>query len=333
MSAINTIVIVGATGVQGRSIIKAFLQLPDWHIRGTTRDVSSATSTALSAQGVEMVQADLSDPPSLDQAFAGADTIFLNTDFWVTYKAAMKAGETREAASKLAFDTEVQYAKNAAHAAAQVPGLRRFVYSALGPMNKASNGKYSHSGHWESKAAVVDYIEASVPALAKKTQFVYPAAYHTNAFLLPKQHPQHFGNEMILLLPGSTSTSIPVIDMDVTFGLLVRSLIVNEDAGVKLFAYDCNPGAEELLEAWKQKTRLEARFVAKSVEKMQEITGLPYEVLDGAGFLSEYHYMAGVGGKVIEPQDLKSPVKTKTFAEMLETRSMEELIGVKHNGR
>jgi hypothetical protein len=332
MSTKKTIVVVGATGIQGLSVVKAFLSLPDWHIRGTTRNVSSPAASDLTTQGVEMVQVELADPASLDRAFAGADTIFLNTDFWAPYAKALKGGESRESSSKIAFDAEVRHAKNAIEAAAKRPPLRRFVYSALGPMNKASGGKYSHSGHWETKAAMVDYIEKEMPELAKKTQFVYPTAYHTNAFLLPKQYP-HFGEDRILLLPGFANATIPVIDTDITFGLLVRSLVVGEDAGVKLFAYDCNVSADDMLQAWKQRTGLDARFVQVPLERMQEITGLPYEVLDGAGFLSEYHYMAGVEGKIIEPKDLKNPVATKSLLEMLETIDMAKLIGSVHNAR
>ena len=332
MSTKKLLVIVGATGVQGQSVVKAFLSLSDWHIRGTTRDVSSPAASTLAAQGVEMVQAELADLASLDRAFDGADTIFLNTDFWAPYASALKSGESRESSSKIAFDTEVLHAKNAIEAAAEKSTLRRFVYSALGPMNKASGGKYSHSGHWETKAAVVDYIEKEMPQLAKKTQFVYPTAYHTNAFLLPRQYPQ-FGEEMILLLPGSVNGTIPVIDMDITFGLLVQSLIVGEDAGVKLFAYDCDVSAEDMVQAWKQRTGLGAKSVQEPLAKIHEITGLPYEVLDGAGFLSEYHYMAGVEGKIIEPEDLKTPVATKSFLEMLETIDMAKLVGSRHNAR
>jgi nucleoside-diphosphate-sugar epimerase len=53
------ITVFGATGKQGGSVVKKFLEdpklQPEWSIRGVTRDVSSASAKALTAKGVEMV--------------------------------------------------------------------------------------------------------------------------------------------------------------------------------------------------------------------------------------------------------------------------------------
>lgn len=53
------ITVFGATGKQGGSVVKTFLEdpklTPEWAVRGVTRDVSSDRSKALAAKGVEMV--------------------------------------------------------------------------------------------------------------------------------------------------------------------------------------------------------------------------------------------------------------------------------------
>lgn len=332
MSTPKIIAIVGATGIQGRSVANAFLSLPDWKVRALTRNPSSPAAQSLAASGAEVVQAELDDVDSLSRAFAGAYAIFLNTDFWAPYGEAVKSGVDRETSTKKGFEAEFGHAKNAVDAATQVPSLHRFVYSVLGPMKAASGGKYPHSGHWDSKAAAADYIEKR-PELVGKAAFIYPAAYDTNTFLLPQIYPHLGGDREVqwaLMLPGPPSTTIPVLEMKTNFGLLTRSLIVGEEAGVKLFAHDCNPNGKDLVEMWNKITGKNAKFVEESMEGMHKITGLPYEVLDGPGYLSEFHYMHGVKGKIIEPKDLKDKVPTKTLEEILRARGMDDLLGSQH---
>jgi hypothetical protein len=317
----NTIAIVGATGIQGRSVASAFLSLPDWHVRGLTRNPDSPSAKALAAQGAELVQTNLECPESLS-------AIVVNTDFWAPYGVAKATGETPERATQIGFETELLHAKNAAEAASTISTLRRFVYSALGPMKAASGGKYPHSGHWDSKAAAADYIEKKIPELVGKVSFVYPGAYHTNSFLYPQRLP-HLGDEWVVMMPGPITTTIPVIDTDVTFGLLTRALIIDEDAGVKLLACDCHLTTEQAIEAWNKFTGKSARFEEVTLQQMQEITRLPLEVLEAPAFLAEYNFMDGVEGRVITPADLKSKVETKTFEQILEQRGLDEVLETK----
>jgi NAD(P)-dependent dehydrogenase (short-subunit alcohol dehydrogenase family) len=179
MSSSDTkiIVIVGATGNQGGSVATTFLTLPSWHVRCLASNPSSPSAQKLAALGAEVVKADLSDQASLSLAFKDANAIFVNTDFWETY-ASSNAPPTpledgTKSGSEAAFDLEVCHGKNAATAAADIGSLEIFIYSALGPMAAASKGKYPHSYHWESKAAIVSYVEGEQPSLAKKTSFIY----------------------------------------------------------------------------------------------------------------------------------------------------------------
>lgn len=63
------ITVIGATGIQGGSVIAAALKSGDWKIRGVTRNVNSDTSKALASKGVEMVTADWNDESTLVKAF------------------------------------------------------------------------------------------------------------------------------------------------------------------------------------------------------------------------------------------------------------------------
>lgn len=65
----KTIVILGATGKQGGSVVKAFMHDPSFAVRAVTRDARSAAAKALSDKGVEVVEADTMDEASLVKAF------------------------------------------------------------------------------------------------------------------------------------------------------------------------------------------------------------------------------------------------------------------------
>jgi uncharacterized protein YbjT (DUF2867 family) len=99
------LVIIGATGKQGGSVIKSILSDPaaskQFKLRGVTRDTSKDASKVLADQGVEMVAADLDDKASLVKAFEGAYGVYAVTDFWAT----------------MDKDTEVKQGKNMADAA------------------------------------------------------------------------------------------------------------------------------------------------------------------------------------------------------------------------
>ncbi len=80
----KTIAVVGATGAQGGGLVRAILADPDggFAVRALTRKPDSDKARKLSAQGAEVVAADLDDFESLRKAFAGAHGTFCVTNFW-----------------------------------------------------------------------------------------------------------------------------------------------------------------------------------------------------------------------------------------------------------
>jgi uncharacterized protein YbjT (DUF2867 family) len=63
------VVVVGATGGQGGSVINRLLADGSYRLRGITRDIQSKGAQALAAKGVEMVTADLNNQQSIITAF------------------------------------------------------------------------------------------------------------------------------------------------------------------------------------------------------------------------------------------------------------------------
>ena len=102
MSGSKVVVVFGATGVQGGSVIKSILGDPraaeQFKLRGITRDPSKPNAQALAAKGVECVkvcdgslslsqsdglkQGDVDSKESLRQALKGAYGVFAVTNFW-----------------------------------------------------------------------------------------------------------------------------------------------------------------------------------------------------------------------------------------------------------
>jgi hypothetical protein len=162
-------VIVGATGGQGNSVVRALLKDPSYKIRGITRNPSSEKGKALSAQGVEVASADLNDEASLVKAFSGASVIFGVTDFFEPF-----AKTDAEEALKVEYGQGV----NIASAASKTSSLEHFIWSTLPDSRKISNGEYIVP-HFEAKARIDAYIKEN-KSLLSKTTFLYVTFYSSN---------------------------------------------------------------------------------------------------------------------------------------------------------
>lgn len=185
MSSQKLIVVVGATGNQGGSVVNTFLQEPDWRIRGITRNPASASASSLASRGVEVVQADLDEPGSLTAAFQDAHAIFAITDFWAIYRNPDAAKDEfkpkpGQQLNDWAKGRETSQLKNIIDAAAKVPSLERFVVSSMPNVTRLSGGKYTHVCHFDSKADAVDYEKETYPDLWAKTSEYKPGFFLSN---------------------------------------------------------------------------------------------------------------------------------------------------------
>jgi uncharacterized protein YbjT (DUF2867 family) len=123
------IAVVGATGQQGGSVVRALQANKQFKVRALTRNPAKHRELA-----DEVIQADLNRPETLGSAFAGAHGVFLVTNFW---------GEGSD---------EVGQA-TAAVRAAKDAGVQHFVWSTLPDVEGISGGKL-HVPHFTGKAKV-----------------------------------------------------------------------------------------------------------------------------------------------------------------------------------
>ncbi|OBT66989.1 hypothetical protein VE03_04181 [Pseudogymnoascus sp. 23342-1-I1] len=325
------IVVVGATGIQGDSVARTFLNLPNWKVRALTRDPSSPASIALAARGAEVVQADLRDINSLFTAFQDANSIFLNTEFWSVFRLHMaklmeNGGKLEEGLmdpSEAAHQSEVSRGKNAVQAAAKVPTLERLIYSALPSATKITGGKY-HSLHWEAKADIVEYIESEHPELAKKSSFIYLGAYNTNALLSPQLDPLDGKYKYVSAL--SKDVRMPIINPKESTGPYVRALIENEQPGIKLLAHDTDSflTVQEIGDVWARASGKEVSFVDVSVDFMHQKLGVPMEVLRILPALNEFGYVGSM--KIVGPGGLTTKVQTESYEEWMKGRDLKAIL-------
>ena len=179
------LVVLGATGNQGGSVIAHFLSISPapYALRAVTRDKSSAKAVSLASQGVEVVVGNFDNPQSLDAALSGASVIFSVTDFMqsmMNSSLRQKAAASGASAGAYIRDYEAQQNKNIIDAAAKVSTLERFIYSSLANASKLSGGKYAHVYPYDSKAIAEEYGKSTYPQLWDKTNVFYAGFYLEN---------------------------------------------------------------------------------------------------------------------------------------------------------
>jgi uncharacterized protein YbjT (DUF2867 family) len=147
----NTIVIIGATGSQGKSVVNELAKHDGFHVRALTRNPDNYQGAAH-----ETVKADLKDVGSLKSAFKDSYGVFAVTNFW-------------EGAD------EVAQGKNAINAAKEA-GVKHFIWSTLPNVESITHGEFNVP-HFTGKAKVDALVRS---AGFKYHTFVQPPFYYQN---------------------------------------------------------------------------------------------------------------------------------------------------------
>ena len=137
MSPSRLVLVTGATGSQGGSVVQALLA-QGHQVRGMTRNADSPAAKQLRQQGVEVVAGDFTDPDSLVRAASGVDTIF-------TMTTPFEEGVNAETAQGIAITN-----------AAKEAGVGHLVYSSVADADKATGVP-----HFDSKYEVEKHIASS----------------------------------------------------------------------------------------------------------------------------------------------------------------------------
>ncbi|WOX20796.1 NmrA/HSCARG family protein [Streptomyces solicathayae] len=111
MTERKIITVIGATGRQGGGLVRAVLADRDgeFTVRAVTRHPDGEPAAELKRLGVEVVRADMDDPPSLAPAFEHAYGAFVVTNFW-EHMSAEREKTQAHAVARAAAHAGVQHA-------------------------------------------------------------------------------------------------------------------------------------------------------------------------------------------------------------------------------
>ncbi|KAK7414936.1 hypothetical protein QQX98_006261 [Neonectria punicea] len=314
MSSSKIIVILGATGNQGGSVVNSFLNDPVWRVRAITRNTSSPKAQALAARGAEVVQADMDSPATLSAAFEGAHAVFAVSDFWGLYgdPANRSKAKPGQPPNVLAGEHETQQLKNVIDAAAKVPTLERFILSSLSSPTKWSKGKYTHVYHFDSKANAEQYGRDKYPELFAKTS-IFQAGLFLSAFVLNDiiKPVKNADGVVQFIGPLDADTKLPFIAGEEDSGPIVKAL-VEEPAGKNVIAYREWLTLRELIAIFTKATGRTAEAVTVPIGGPRIPDELKQEIADNFAYINEFGYEGRDDPTVIHPRELESSLSLGT---------------------
>ncbi|KIY44842.1 nmrA-family protein [Fistulina hepatica ATCC 64428] len=139
------ILVIGATGAQGRPVVSHLLKEPTpYAVRALTRDPTSKRAQALAAQGVELFRGSFDDYEAVKAALEGCYGAFVNTD-------TLNVGEA----------ADIYIGIRIFELAMQTPTLRHYVYSSLDNLLRNSNYNPLYTpAQYMGKARVADWMRS-----------------------------------------------------------------------------------------------------------------------------------------------------------------------------
>lgn len=143
------ILVIGATGTQGRAVSRQLLAR-GFAVRGLTRNPASPAAQRLAALGATPVAGDLDDATALEAAMRGVHGVYLVTEFF-----------------KNGIEGELRHGKRVAELAKRV-GVRHLVHASV-----AGADRRSGVPHFDSKGE----IEAHIRSLGIPATFLRPTIF------------------------------------------------------------------------------------------------------------------------------------------------------------
>jgi hypothetical protein len=163
MATKKTIAVLGASGMQGGSVITHILAQPvlysHFHIRALSRNPGSLASKPWSDLVPYHQYADADDYATLEKAFAGVHTVFAMTNYW----------------EHQSLERDIQQGRNIANAALSA-GVTHLIWSAQysAAQVKGVPDDMLRLDALDGKAAILDYVEYIKSKRAPAMRATYP---------------------------------------------------------------------------------------------------------------------------------------------------------------
>lgn len=215
----KVVTILGATGIQGGSVVNTLLKDKTYNIRAVTRNPQSPNAQKLAAEGVTIVQADLDDYDSLVKAFVGSHIIYAVTNFYENFGTNGIEG---------AIEMDARQGISLAKAAAATETLEHYIWSTLPNSVKVSGGK--HRVPQSTGKNKADEFIKSNKELYEKTTFLWVSLYSSSInfpFFSPFRVPTAAKpDQFVQLISMPPSSSLKTIgDARHNVGLFVQRII------------------------------------------------------------------------------------------------------------
>ncbi|KAI9476762.1 hypothetical protein LPJ78_005235 [Coemansia sp. RSA 989] len=245
------VAIVGATGLQGGSVLKTLYASNKYKLRALTRNPDGDSARALVAKypGIELAQANLDDLESLQKSFVDADIVFGMTDWNADIIARTRQGDV---------DAEYKQGKNIVDAAISA-GVKTMVFSVLDSLSKQSNGKYPDVTAFEAKYKVGEYLLSNSDKIDGFT--ICLGAYMDN--FIRGAHLAEDGRTVEFWLPVEPTLKIPLVDTINDTGPVVEYILDHPDE-CRGKVQDVSCGyyeVQEMINAFTEATGRPARYV------------------------------------------------------------------------
>ncbi|KAE8443655.1 hypothetical protein EG329_001513 [Mollisiaceae sp. DMI_Dod_QoI] len=306
----KTLVVFGATGQQGGSVINYVLKDPElsqkYKIRAITRDVNSEKAKQLKEK-VEVVQGDVLDRASLETALTGAHTIF---------------SMTTPSFTPDGFEIEYNNAKTIADVAVE-NGVEYIIFSTLPPVKEISGGKYTKVTAFDAKAEAEKYIRG----LPIKSAFYSPGGFMENfqsqTFLAPRKAPD---GTWIMARHTSPKTQVPLIDAVGDTGKFIGAILAEPDKyeGKTFCAAQALYNMEEIAAAMSKATGKTVIYKQISIEEFKESLPFAADIFDEAfRYQDEFGYYGPDSEDLVAWAVANARGRLSTLEEYLEAHPLQ----------
>src|SRR5260221_6099232 len=283
----KTIVVIGATWLQGRGVVNALVNEGSFNVRAITRNPEK-----YSGKAHEVVFGDLNNLQSLKDAFINAYGVFVVTNYWEGVD-------------------EIAQGKNAVDAA-KAAGIEHFVWSTLPDVETISEGEFEVP-HFTGKAKVDEMVKN---AGFKYSTFVQPPFYYQNLVGASAPQPKPDGTTGWTLPIDPTKKVVHMADINDLGKVVAGAFLQPEKVGNGSYlslATELN-SFNDILKAFKA-TGKEYSYTQVPSELFSTFFKGAKEVAETFRYFESYIYM----GPNSEPQiELAKEIATSEFISLRE---------------
>lgn len=272
----QVLVVFGATGQQGGSVVDSVLQDPQlskqYTIRALTRDLSKPGAQKLQAKGVNVIVADNDNKTSLHEAMRGAHAAFVNI------------ATIQEAGGR---DIELRQGKMIADVAV-AEGLQYLIYSGATDVTKNTDGRLTQNWIYDVRAEIGRYIRS----LPVKSVIYLPGSFMQNFHTQTIPQPVGDGTYNIVLI-YAPSTELPLIDIMDTGKWIAGVLVQPEQyAGKELRAATAWYSFAEIVETMSKVTGKTIKYKQVPDDVFRSFLPAPMadSILQIHQYNRDYHY-------------------------------------------